>query len=176
MPACRNNGSTVRSSSRITGPIRRRSTSHCRAPGSQTPPALRISSSYCCGHRTITQPTPSVPNTTGPMLGAHPQRVDPARTVRPTRADLPAIGSSLPYPRLDRTKVGKPGPMPRSPRNMRWRWRTPSISSRACLQTVTTPASHPKHAASAPSPSAPQPAARAPRRPARLPPCRAPRS
>ena len=49
-------------------PIRRRSTSHCRAPGSQTPPALRISSSYCCGHRTITQPTPSVPNTTGPML------------------------------------------------------------------------------------------------------------
>jgi hypothetical protein len=36
---------------------------------SQTPPALRISSSYSPGHRTITQPTPSVPNMTGPMLG-----------------------------------------------------------------------------------------------------------
>jgi hypothetical protein len=42
MPTRRNNGSTMRSNSRITGPIRRRSTSHCRAPGSQTPPALRI--------------------------------------------------------------------------------------------------------------------------------------
>ena len=67
--ALRNSGSTVRSNSRITGLIRRRSISHCRAPGSQTPPALRISSSYSRGHRTITQPTPSVPNTTGPMLG-----------------------------------------------------------------------------------------------------------
>ena len=39
-------GPTSRSSSRITGPIRRRCITHCRAPGSQVAPALRISSSY----------------------------------------------------------------------------------------------------------------------------------
>jgi hypothetical protein len=42
MPTRANSGSTMRSNSRSTGPMRRRSTNHCRAPGSQTPPARRI--------------------------------------------------------------------------------------------------------------------------------------
>ena len=66
MPACRNSGSVVRRRWRRTGPIRRRSISQRRVPGSHKPPALRISGSNSCGQRTATI-APSVPNSTGPM-------------------------------------------------------------------------------------------------------------
>jgi hypothetical protein len=67
-PAARNNGSTDRSSARITGPMRRRSMSQRREPASHCPPALRIMPSNSRGQRNVTQ-LPSAPNSTGPILG-----------------------------------------------------------------------------------------------------------
>ena len=67
-PAARNKGSTVRSSVRITGPMRRRSISQRREPASHWPPALRIMLSNSRGQRSVTH-LPSVPNSTGPILG-----------------------------------------------------------------------------------------------------------
>jgi hypothetical protein len=50
----RNNGSVARSSDRITGPIRRRCTSHRRDPGSHTAPARWRMWASSFGQRTVT--------------------------------------------------------------------------------------------------------------------------
>jgi len=65
MPACRNSGSVARWSARMTGPMRRRSTSQWRLPGSQRPPARRMISANSCGQRTATM-APSMLNSHGP--------------------------------------------------------------------------------------------------------------
>ena len=82
---------TVCSSSRSTGPIRRRSISHCRAPSSQTP--LPCASAHRIAADTGPSPSPRRASRTRPdrCLAARPLKIDPAKDPWPIRAE--PIGS-----------------------------------------------------------------------------------
>ena len=84
--------------SRIAGPIRRRSTSHCLAPGSQTP--LPYASAHRIGAGTAPRPSPRRASRIrlDRCLAAHPQVPDCDEGPTPTRADLVRFGSSLTQP------------------------------------------------------------------------------
>jgi hypothetical protein len=65
-PARRNSGSVARSKARMTGPMRRRCTSHRRDPGSQMAPAHWRMCASSFGQR-MAICLPSKPNSHGPM-------------------------------------------------------------------------------------------------------------